>query len=225
MYSNSTKTDNHFRTQVTAISQVASAVPVLRPLFDHRYWSFFKQAEIIAGQPFSDQERKLFMGQARIKKLRKRQYLLQENDMCRYFGFILKGAVKTYSINERGQESILSFAMENDWVTDMESFLERKESNFHIEVLEDLELITLEKEHLFSLMSSIPAMKELLHQYQIKQLIESQKRINAALSMNAEERYYDLLANKPDYAQRFSQNALACYLGVKPETLSRIRKH
>jgi CRP-like cAMP-binding protein len=136
----------------------------------------------------------------KIKRLRKRQYFIQESDICRYIGFITKGAAKTYSKNEREQESILSFSMENDWLTDMENFLFVKELSFHIEVLEDLEMIILDRDQLFSLMAAIAAMDELICRFQIKQLIEPQKSINASLSITAEERYANLLTIKPAYA-------------------------
>jgi CRP-like cAMP-binding protein len=115
--------------------------------------------------------------------------------------------------------------MKNDWLTEIESFAESKESAYHIEALEDLEMIILDRTQLFSLMDCIPAMDNLTRRFQTKQLIESQKRINATLSMTAEERYIYLVRTKPDYVQRFSQNMLACYIGSKPETLNRTRKH
>jgi CRP-like cAMP-binding protein len=200
------------------------AVPIVRPLHDHHYWSFFKQAELATGMLFNESERNLFSALSKTKKLRRRQYFLQEGDACRFIGFIIKGAVKTYTVNERGQESILSFGLENEWLTDMESFLEGKESEYHIEALEELEMIILDKDQLTRLITEIPAMNEFINCFQTKQLIELQKRINVALSMTAEERYLNLLATKPAYGQRFSQNLLACYIGCKPETLSRFRK-
>jgi CRP-like cAMP-binding protein len=223
MYSNSI-TIISSNTEIFQSNPEVSAVPLLRPLIDHHHWAFFKQAEAYTGLQFTDQEKKLFISEAKVKKLRKRQYFLQESDACRYIGFITKGAAKTYSINERGQESILTFSMENDWLTDLESFMGGTESCYHIEALEDLEMMVLDRTQLFSLMSAIPVVAEFIRRFQTKQLIESQKRINIALSMTAEERYVHLLKVKPDYTQRFSQNLLACYLGCKPETLSRIRK-
>ena len=197
----------------------------LKALNDQSYRPFFRQAELITGQIFGEADKEIFIDHAKIKRLRKRQYFLQETDVCRYIGFITKGATKTYSINERGQETILCFRMENDWVTDMESFLDHKESGYHIEALEDLEMIIMDRKQLYALMALIPAMHELVQRFQFRQLIESQQRITAALSMTAEERYANMLLTKPNYIHRFSQNMLACYLGVKPETLSRIRKH
>jgi len=207
------------------VNHLATAVLQRRPLYGHSHWAFFRQAELITGQLFNEAERKIFIDHVKIRRLRKRQYFLQEGDTCRYLGFIIKGATKTYSINERGQQSILSFNIEHDWVTDMESFLENKESAYHIEVLEDLEMLIMDLNQFHSLISLIPAMGQLVSCFQMKQLIEFQQRINAALSMTAEERYFNLLATKSNYVQRFSQNMLACYLGIKPATLSRIRKH
>ncbi|MET3980307.1 CRP-like cAMP-binding protein [Mucilaginibacter sp. UYP25] len=203
--------------------QTSSAL-VLKPLIDHNNWMFFKYIQAVTGQALNDDEERIISNNLKIKKLRKRQFFLQAGDACRYLGFIVKGATKMYSINERGQESIITFCMENDIITDMESFLDGKESCYHIEALEDLEMVVFERNQLFQLLVSVPALNLMFCQFQMRQLIDSQKRINASLSMNAEERYMDLLSSRPDYSQRFSQNMLACYLGLKPETLCRIRK-
>jgi CRP-like cAMP-binding protein len=186
---------------------------------------FFTQIEQLTGYPFSDEERKTTLNFIKIRNLRKRQFFLQEGDTCRHIAFVVQGAMKTYTINQHGHESILGFSVENEWVTDLESFMSCKHSNYHIEVLEHTELILLEKKQLYALSGLIPVFNELLRKVQYNQLVESQHRLITSISMNAEERYTDLVQTKPIYVRRFSQNMLASYLGIKPETLSRIRKN
>ncbi|QEM14474.1 Crp/Fnr family transcriptional regulator [Mucilaginibacter rubeus] len=188
------------------------------------HWDLFKYISAVSGMPLNDHHKSLITETVKLKKLRKRQYFLQEGDVCKYIGFIIKGATRMFSVNERGQESIVAFGLENSWIVDQESFKNTDCSAYHIEAMEDTEMLIMNLTQLEYLTGTVPPFAAMYSQFQLQQLIYNQKRINAALSMTAEERYYDLLKNKPQYSQRFSQNMIACYLGVKPETLSRIRK-
>ncbi|WP_243770825.1 MULTISPECIES: Crp/Fnr family transcriptional regulator [Mucilaginibacter] len=199
--------------------------PTVRTLTGPAHWELFKYITAISGMSLNNQQKTLIVESVKLKKLRKRQYFLQEGDICKYIGFIIKGSTRMFSINERGQESIVAFGLENTWITDQASFNQNECSGYHIEVMEDTELLILNRSQIELLIASVPAFARMFSEYQKQQLIYNQKRVNAALSMTAEERYYDLLKTQPQYSMRFSQNMLACYLGVKPETLSRIRKH
>lgn len=197
---------------------------VLKTLPEHYHQVLFKYIQLAAGQILSDFDQSALTSCLKVKRLRRRQYFLQEGDACKYIGFLVKGATKMYSINVRGQESVVSLNMENDWVTDFESFFEGSQSSFHIEAVEEVELVLFDRSQLSQLLQKVPAFTQMFYQFQLKQMIMFQKRINSSLSMTAEERYSDLIRSKPEFAIRFSQNILACYLGIKPETLSRIRR-
>jgi CRP-like cAMP-binding protein len=199
-------------------------LPIVKPLSGPSHWTLFNYITSLTGIPLSELDKAVITENVKVKKLRKRQYFLQEGDVCKYMGFIVKGSVRMYSVNERGQETILSFGLENSWVTDQESFNRADYSVFHIEAMEDTEMLIVSGVQMQRMIAQVPVLAVMIREYQVQQLIAAQKRINVALSMTAEERYYDLLKYKPEYAQRFSQNMLACYLGLKPETLSRIRK-
>jgi CRP-like cAMP-binding protein len=188
------------------------------------HWEFFKHITSVTGIALSDADKALITENVKVKKLRKRQYFLQEGDVCKHIGFVTKGALRMFSVNERGHETIVAFNLEKSWIIDHDSFNNSASSQFHIEAMEDTEMLVINCAQLKYMVTSIPAMAMMFNQYQAQQLILAQKRINAALSMTAEERYHDLMHCQPEYAQRFSQNMLACYLGLKPETLSRIRK-
>ncbi|TWR24384.1 Crp/Fnr family transcriptional regulator [Mucilaginibacter pallidiroseus] len=178
----------------------------------------------LTGLRLSDEEISIVLNAAKFKTLRKRQYLLQEGDVCRYMSFVTNGALKMYSVNERGQEAIVILGTENSWIADRESMGLQTSSIYNIEAIEKTHIVQFTPGQLDALGQAIPAVAEMTR-LQNKQLaIATQKRIHAAISMTAEEKYQDLISCYPEYIQRFSQNMLASYLGIKPETLSRVRK-
>lgn len=156
------------------------------------------------------------------RKIKKRQTFLQEGDISNNMGFLVKGAMKKYSIDAKGTEHIMSLYIEGWWVGDRESFAKITPSAFNIEACIDTDLLVLTKnaaENVFSL----PIMNELTRLLDENYSYASQKRINAALSMTAEERYNMLIDSYPEFTQRFPQQLIASYLGITKETLSRIR--
>lgn len=158
------------------------------------------------------------------KSIRRRQYLLQEGDICRHIAFIVSGALRMYSVNERGQEATLFLNLENDWSVNRESLDLQIPSQYHIEAVEASELLLITTGQIDALKQTVPAIAEMLRIQSRLMAIATQNRIHAAISMTAEERYHDLIHSHPEYLQRFSQNMIASYLGIKPETLSRVRK-
>ena len=169
-------------------------------------------------------ERDLIIAKLKPKKLRKRQYFLQEGDVCKYMGFIVKGATRMFAVDDRGHEHILHFGLEDWWVGDYESFYLLTPSKYFVEALEDVDMILVTNEQLQELSCTIPAIAGMLESLNRGATIANNKRMHAAISFTAEERYEDLIRTYPHFFQRFPQNMIASYLGISPETLSRIRK-
>ena len=157
------------------------------------------------------------------KKLRKRQYLLQEGDVCKYNTFVSKGLLRSYTIDNKGTEHILQFAFEGWWIGDIYSFLTEKSSLFNIEALEECELLLLTKPSMDLLLEKIPAFEKYFRILIQNNLIATQKRLMGTLSETAEEKYVNLINNYPGCLQRVPQHMIASYLGITRETLSRIR--
>lgn len=158
------------------------------------------------------------------KKLRKRQFLLQEGEVCKCYGFIISGAVRQYTIDERGVEHTLSLAIENWWAGDRDSYFREQPSIYNIDACEETDLLLISREGLDRLLS-IPAFVEMRIKLDENHSIASQKRLLSYISMNAEQRYADLLKSHPQFIERFPSRIIASYLGITKETLSRVRRY
>ena len=159
------------------------------------------------------------------KKLRKKQFLLHERDECRYTAFVEKGILRTFSIDEKGNEHILQFAMEGWWVADLYSFLTNEPSTYNIEALEECELLLITKPSWDLLFQKIPAFEKYFRILLQNNLIATQRRLMGSLSESAEEKYEKLVASYPEHLQKLPQHMIASYLGITRETLSRIRRN
>src|SRR5690554_583257 len=157
------------------------------------------------------------------KKLRKRQYLLQEGDECKYTIFVEKGLLRSYTVDEKGSEHILQFAFEGWWMADLYSFLTKEPSIYNIDALEDCELLMITQPSWDTLLDHIPSMERYFRILIQNNLIATQRRLMGSMSETAEEKYVKLLQTFPEFIQRVPQHMIASYLGITRETLSRTR--
>ncbi len=174
--------------------------------------------------PLTKVEEELVIAAFQPKKLRKKQYFLQEGDVCKHTSFIVKGAMRQYSVDDKGVEHIVHLFIENYWASDRESTIMLTPSKFNIDAWEDTELLIITRAEMLHLLTKIPALAEMIRLMDERNAIANQRRLNATLSTTAEKRYEEFSAHHPQFIQRFPQHLIASFLGITKETLSRIRK-
>jgi CRP-like cAMP-binding protein len=178
---------------------------------------------ITANGDFTPEDLRLMRSLATVKKVRRKELLLQEGEICRYKIFIAKGLLKTYVVSHEGVEHILRFSPENSWTTEAESLRNQTPAQSNIEALENSEVVMWTRESLGELFASIPAFKAYTDRLIQSALKATHERVLINLSYTSEEKYEDFIATFPDIFSRVPLHMVASYLGVSRETLSRIR--
>jgi CRP-like cAMP-binding protein len=176
-----------------------------------------------ATTPLTESEIDLIQSVFVPKKFRKRQYFLQEGEVCKYGAFIAKGAMRQYSVDDKGEEHIIQLYIENWWASDRESIIKGTPSKYFIDAWEETETLLGARDNFYKLIDQIPTLSQWARKMDENHAIATQRRLNAAISLPAEERYYELEKTYPEFLQRFPQHIIASYLGINRETLSRIR--
>jgi CRP-like cAMP-binding protein len=158
------------------------------------------------------------------RTVRKRQYLLQAGDVNRFEIFVNAGCLRSYEVDDKGQEHIVQFAPEDWWTGDMYSFLTGEPATKNIDALEDTEVLLIEKSHLEALYVQVPKFDRFYRLLLQRAYITLERRISENLTLSAEERYNRFIERYPNLEQRLTQRHIASYLGITPESLSRIRR-
>ena len=172
----------------------------------------------------SDREMDDFCSLFQNKTIRKKQFLLREGELCKFEGFVTKGLFRVFHIDNNGFEQVLYFAIENWWITDMDSFTNEKSSHLYIEALEDSEVLLISKKDKEFAYNNIPKIEKLFRVMTQKTHIALQRRMIDNLSKTADQRYVDFIEKYPQLFQRLTNLQIAAYLGISHEFLSKIRK-
>lgn len=165
-----------------------------------------------------------FFSLLKIRRLLPRQYLVQQGDICRYENYVCKGFLRSFYVDEKGNDHTLHFAMEDWWITDSTSYHLQVPATRNIVALESSVLLQIEKDDLEQLYRDIPAFERFWRILEQKSGIAQDQRILNAISMTGAERYEALIARYPTLEQRMPQRHIASYLGITPVFLSQIRK-
>ena len=171
------------------------------------------------------EEEKAFVGEVfNERKIRKRQYILQEGDICKHNTFVVEGCFRMFTVDEKGKEHNLQFAIENWWIGDIGSFHSGEPSRLYIEALENSVILQIKKDDQIKLFVEHPKFNRIFRVFTENALVSYQTRVLQNISSTAEERYLDFLKRYPFFFNRISNVQIASYLGVTPEFLSTIRK-
>jgi CRP-like cAMP-binding protein len=158
------------------------------------------------------------------KKLRRKQYLLQADDVCRSVAFIEKGTLRAYTVDESGVEHIVQFGVEGWYISDMLSFLTAEPATYNIDAIDDSELVVITRAAYDEMLRTIPKFGTLMRINITGAYIALQRRVTSSIQDTLETRYETFVRSYPDIANRVPQHMIASYLGATPETLSRVRR-
>jgi CRP/FNR family transcriptional regulator, anaerobic regulatory protein len=173
--------------------------------------------------PLSKAEKILVTELFKPRLYRKRQYVLQEGDVCNQFNFIVRGCLRMYKVDDKGDIHIIQFAAENWWLSNIGSFHDRKPSELNIDALEDTMVLQISHENLLALYKTAPKFDRIFRVLIEKSFVALQQRLLQSFSSTAEERYLSFIQNYSALSTRLPQTQIASYLGISPEFLSRLR--
>jgi CRP-like cAMP-binding protein len=171
----------------------------------------------------TEEEKVFFSSCFKEAKIKKRQFIIQPNFVAKHRNYVLQGAFRAYVICNEGKDHTTNFAIDDWWITDYNSYIFQQPATMFVVALEDSIILQLdfekeqelkEQNHKFETFFRILAERGLAFQ---------QRRIISNLTQTAEERYENFVSKYPQIIQRVPQYALASYLGMTTEFLSRIR--
>jgi CRP-like cAMP-binding protein len=152
-------------------------------------------------------------------------FLQRAGDVATHACFVATGCLRCYVIDSKGKEHIVRFAPETWWLADAPSLASGTPSQYFIDALETSELLLIDPPSHERIVATVPPYAAAFQTGLQKHAAAKDQRIVSALSATAEERYLEFLETYPSIVQRVPQFMLASYLGISPETLSRIRKN
>lgn len=171
----------------------------------------------------SDVEKQLVTELFKSRLYRKKQYILQENEICNKGSFVINGCLRMYKVDDNGNIHIIQFASENWWIMDFGSFHSRTPSNLSIDALEDTHVLQISYENLLSLYAQAPKFERIFRILVENSMLSLQRRLLQNISSTAEEKYLSFIETYPHLIKRLPQTQIASFLGITPEFLSRLR--
>lgn len=171
----------------------------------------------------TEEESQIFSSYFKEVKIKKRQFIVQPNFTARHRHYVLKGAFRSYVVGDDGQEHTITFAIDDWWITDYNSYIFQQPATMFVVALEDSIIIQIDYDNEQELKQLSPKFEKFFRIMAERGLASQQRRIISNLTQTAEERYDNFVSKYPQIVQRVPQYALASYLGMTTEFLSRIR--
>ncbi|WP_318847923.1 Crp/Fnr family transcriptional regulator [Chryseobacterium sp. JV558] len=173
--------------------------------------------------PLNNEEIQALKDRVTERKIKRRQFLLQEGDVCKYFTYVQSGCFKMYGVDDKGVEHNLAFATEDDWISDIGSLHKEISSKLFIEAIEPSVVLQISKGDLWFLYTNYPKFDRNFRVIIENKYIELQDRLLQTFSTTALERYESFISQYPHLANRLPNTQIASYLGITAEFLSKIK--
>ena len=173
--------------------------------------------------PFSEKDLNLIDAYFEQKTLKKKEFLLQDDSVCNFIAFISEGSIRHFHV-KNGDEKTCDISFSTMWVTDFQSFTHNNISIMNLQAMEDTTVFLIRKPNLYKLYQQCP-IYEKFGRLMAENVAQRATEIAMSLSSEKpEERFQNLLKKQPDLFQRIPQKYIANFLGISPESLSRIQK-
>lgn len=173
---------------------------------------------------FDDKEFSLFFSCFYMGKYGKKDFFLRSGEVSKKKAYLNKGCARVFVIDEHGHERILFFAFEDWWLADFESYYTGKPGTSNIQILEDSELLVINKEDFQRMENEIPKLKQWYIYKMTRSAAATRKRNEDMRTLTPEERYLKLIEKQPQILQRIPLQYIAEYLNIEPQSMSRIRR-
>lgn len=172
----------------------------------------------------SDEEKKIILEAYRPMSLNKKEMLFKQGERCENEAFVISGTLRVFYVDQKGNEHVLNFALPGWWVGDLASFYQGTPAFLNVQALEPSELLVIHPEQKEQLFKQVPSLERMFRIVIQKHLSSLQNRFLSTISETAEQRYRNLLERIPSIEQLVPQHQIASYLGILPESLSRLKK-
>ena len=172
----------------------------------------------------NDDEQKLVSKAFKLKKFKKKEFFLEQGRPNRQEAFVVSGTFRVFHIDGKSMEHVLYFGFKDWWVGDMAAVINKEPNGISVQAMEDSYILYIEETQMESLYIKVPAVERLFRIITQKTLSVFQKRLFMAYSASAKDRYLELINRHPGIEQLIPQHQIASYLGVLPESLSRIKR-
>ncbi len=172
----------------------------------------------------NEEEESQFTSIVKTVTVKKRELIVQPGQVCKFQTYVVKGALRSYFLTDEGVEHTIQFAVEDWFISDFNSYIHQSPASLYVEAIEDTVIQQIGYEDVESLCTAYPVFERFFRLVAQKAFAYSQKRVLTNLGMSAEERFLEFNSLYPSIVERVPQYALASYLGMSAEFLSKIRK-
>ncbi len=174
--------------------------------------------------PLNPEDEVAFTSIVKTSRVKKRQFIEQPNFICTHQTYVVDGALRSYFVNAEGDEHTIQFAVDDWFISDFNSYIHQVPASLYVEAIEDSIIQQFSYDDIEALCNVNPKFERYFRLVSQKAFAYSQRRVLSRLGKSAEERFIEFNTHYPDIVQRVPQYALASYLGMSAEFLSKIRK-